>query len=300
MQPDSAYLEYRPMLLRLAYRIVGSLADAEDVVQDTFVELNGIDLSSIRNPRAYLAKSVTNRSINLLKSARRTRETYIGPWLPEPAVGLSIDEDPWRAVEKQETLSYAFVVLLQQLTPDELVVFLLREALAYEYEEISDIVGKTVTACRKLLSRAKKKMPAAAPPAGDRTAEAEGFAAMFKTACETGDFRRFVGCLTGDAGLVTDGGGKVRAALREIEGRDRILAMFEGIVRRGFFEGDARLVRQGGDYGVELVRAGGVTAWIAFLELTPDRSAVRRMYFVMNPEKLPAPRHGRIAVDREA
>jgi len=284
MEAQQWFLQYRPLLLRLAYRILGSYSDAEDIVQDVFVEMNGRDLTDIRNPKAYLTKTVANRSINVLKSARRTKETYVGPWLPEPALGVAPDE-PGDAVEHRESLSYAFLVLLERLTPEERVAFVLREALGYEYAEISDLLDKSEAACRQLYSRARRKLPQSSAAASAHAGKADGFARAFLQASETGDFRPFVRLLARDAGLLTDGGGKVRAATKTVAGRERIAKLFEGIAPKGFFEGDAQLVRQGADVGVRLTR-DGATAWVAFFEPTPDRSALQSVFIVLNPDKL--------------
>jgi len=288
MTADLLVTEYRPMLLRLAYRMLGSYADAEDIVQDMYLELNGRDLSDIRQPKAYLTKTVANRCLNLLKSARKTRETYVGPWLPEPVTALPAN-DPEALAERRETLSYAFVVLLQRLSPEERAAFILREALGYEYCDIAAMLGKSEAACRQTVSRARRKLPPA-PEAGlaergGADEDAERFARLFLTACETGDLRGFVASLSEDARLVTDAGGKVRAATRVIFGSKRIEALFRGIAPRGFFDGEPSLVRQGGQIGVRLGR-GSAAAWVAFFELEPDRPAIRTMYMVLNPEKL--------------
>ncbi|HZG85639.1 sigma-70 family RNA polymerase sigma factor [Paenibacillus sp.] len=291
MTEERLVADTRPMLLRLAYRILGSYADAEDVVQDTYLEISGRDLSDIRQPKAYLTKAVANRCLNLLKSARKTRESYIGPWLPEPAPALP-SNDPEALAEKRETLSYAFVVLLQRLSPEERVAFVLREALGYAYRDIAAMLGKSETACRQTISRARRKLPpppaggdAAREAAGEDAAAAERFARQFLAACETGDFRGFVTSLSADARLVTDAGGKVRAATRVIYGSERIEALFRGIAPKGFFDGEASLIRQGGQIGVRLGR-GSAAVWAAFFELEPNRRVIQTMYMVLNPEKL--------------
>ena len=153
---DQIYIEYKPMMFGLAYRMLGSAADAEDIVQDVFSQFVQMDRGEVRSEKAYLAKMTTNRCINLLKSSRRQRETYTGPWLPEPMPDYDMIKrsDP---AERRENIGYAYLVLLQRLTPLERAIYIAKDTLGLEYHEISEMLGKTEISCRKTFSRAKQK-----------------------------------------------------------------------------------------------------------------------------------------------
>ena len=154
---EQIYLSYRPLMFSLAYRMLGSVMDAEDVVQEAFLYANETNLDHVHNPKAYLCKIVTNRCIDNLRSASKKREVYVGPWLPEPLMTTSTDHQiaPDLAYTHKESLSTAYLLLLQQLSWIERAVFLLREVLQYEYDEIAEIVGKSSTNCRQIFRRAK-------------------------------------------------------------------------------------------------------------------------------------------------
>jgi RNA polymerase sigma-70 factor (ECF subfamily) len=153
---EHLYKSHRNYLFSVAYRLLGSVAEAEDVVQELFAAMREDAVPDMSSPRAYLARAVTNRCLNILKSARRRRETYVGPWLPEPLVQTV--SNPLEMVEQADEMSYAYLVLLEQLTPQERAAFVLREAFAYEYGEIAGMMDKSEAACRKLVSRARKKL----------------------------------------------------------------------------------------------------------------------------------------------
>ncbi|WP_445479768.1 sigma-70 family RNA polymerase sigma factor [Lysinibacillus irui] len=151
------YVEYKSLLFSLAYKMTGSVADAEDVVQDVFIKLNGYEVMHIRNIKAFLCKMVSNRCIDLLKSSRNRRELYVGMWLPEPLT--FIEKEPLQEIMVKSDISYALLVLFEQLNPIERAIFILREVLGYDYETIAEIVQKKENNCRKILSRVKKMLP---------------------------------------------------------------------------------------------------------------------------------------------
>ncbi len=292
------YVEYKPLLSRIAYRILGTLTDAEEIVQDVFVELETKSVDHILNVRAYLLKMVTNRCINLLKSARRTREVYTGPWLPEPevhAVGT-----PEEMAMRAESVSYALLVLLEQLSPLERAVFILRETLDYDYRDIAELLAKSDASCRKLYSRAKLKInpapideevaaikqvaPIALPvedvrPNSSYAKQAEALARSFMTAAVTGNFGKFVNMLADEARLYMDGGGKVRAAVFPIISSGRILAFLQGIAPK-----NQLLVNVNGLPGLLLKRNGGIFGVLAFQFDSNSRPV--RLFMVTNPDKL--------------
>ncbi|MEH6891730.1 sigma-70 family RNA polymerase sigma factor [Bacillus sp. JJ864] len=151
------YIEHKPLLFSLAYKMTGSIADAEDVIQDVFIKLNEYELKYSKNVKAFLCKLVTNRCLDLLKSSKKKRELYVGTWLPEPIA--VIETDPLQEMMMKNDMSYALLVLFEQLNPIERAIFILREVLEYDYETIAEIVQKKEVNCRKILSRIKKVLP---------------------------------------------------------------------------------------------------------------------------------------------
>lgn len=279
------YQEYRHAMTALSYRLTGSWSEAEDLVQDVFAELQQNELlDDIRQPKSYLMRAVVNRSLNALKSPRLSRETYTGPWLPEPV----FEPQPATQLDRlllEEQVSYAFMVLLERLTPEERTVFVLRESFAMEYEEIADILGKSVVACRKLLSRARQKIksePATAAPADGK--KAETWSREFMKAATSGNFGPLLDLIREDAVLISDGGGKVRAAINPILTRARIIAFWQGIQAKGTLRGDWVPTRINGEMGLVHYRDGKVVHIIMFEGDTQGR--IRRFYMVSNPDKL--------------
>src|SRR5712691_12900600 len=211
---------YRPLLFGIAYRMLSSISDAEDIVQDAYIRYAATPRESIRSPSAFLATIVTRLCLIQLQSARVQRETYVGPWLPEPLVSLADDQGAADKFEEEESISMAFLVLLEQLTPLARAVFLLREVFDYEYREIAEIVERDESACRQIFSRSKKELASGQRRFQPTAAEHQRIVASFMHAANRGDLRGLTDLLTDDVGLWADGGGKVRAAAtRPIHGR---------------------------------------------------------------------------------
>lgn len=281
---DELYRSYRPYLFGIAYRILGSVTDAEDLVQDVFVTMQSANMDEIRNVRAYLGKWITNRCLNLLKSARKLREIYVGPWLPEPLI-LS-EHSPLSSVERDEYLSYAFLVILEQLKPVERIVFILREAMEFEYVEIADILGITVANCRQIFSRARKKVRLRGSKSkGDSLQSLNEKTERFLAAFVNGNIEELTELLTEDVIIRTDGGGKVRAAINPIYHRHRVLVFLNALQTRGRGETVSRVVDVNGEPGILFVDEHGVKAVVCF-EWDENRERIRNIYAVMNPEKL--------------
>jgi RNA polymerase sigma-70 factor (ECF subfamily) len=294
---ERLYAEYRPLLFSLAYRLLGSVSDAEDMVQDTFVaahaHTSGLaeEGSRIENWKAYLCRAVTNRCFDLLKSARRKRERYVGPWLPEPIVhslesaasGEGGLDDPLEATLLGETMSYAFVVLLSRLTPLERAVFVLREAFGFSYREIAVMIGKTELGCRQTHSRVRRKIQAEPSAMPEAAAEADSLMKKFLQAAATGDIQELISALTEDAMLVTDGGGKLRAALNPIVGRKRIAAFLSGLAAKMSEQTEARAILVNGALGLLLLAPDGPT--VVSIE-SDGNGRCSRIYMVRNPDKL--------------
>jgi RNA polymerase sigma-70 factor (ECF subfamily) len=270
--------------------MLGSAQDAEDMVQDVFVTLQQLDAERIDNMKAYLVKMVANRCLNELKSARKTRTAaYIGPWLPEPIISAS-DGDPAKEFELQDDISYAFLVVMQRLTPLERAVFVLRETFGFTFGEIGGWLEKSEAYCRQLFRRGKRKLEAidardAGLPIGSLHADAAAAVASFRNAFRAGDIPAIVKLLSADAVLLTDGGGKVRAAINPIVGRDRVHALLTYSVTNYLRAGQLRNVVVNGVESFMVLYDEKPFA-VYSLAATPDGSSIARVYVMMNPDKL--------------
>ncbi|MFY0804502.1 RNA polymerase sigma-70 factor [Peribacillus frigoritolerans] len=282
MELDSLYKTYRPFLFSIAYRMLGSVTDAEDIVHDLFLQLK-LDTDEIKDMKAYLAKITTNRCLNYLKSARKRREVYTGPWLPEPRVNET--DQPLDKVVTDETVAYAFLVLLEQLSPVERAVFVLREAFTYSYEDIAEMLEKNEVNCRKIYSRAKRKLQNDRPVHPEDTKHVDLLAKKFIKASATGNFEEFLDLLTEDVVLVTDGGGKVLSALNPIVTRQRVTAFLKGVSAKGGFIGELLPVMVNGQEGILQMKEGKPIKVICF-ELDPKQKNIRKIFIVTNPDKL--------------
>ncbi|MFF4348538.1 RNA polymerase sigma-70 factor [Streptomyces sp. NPDC001530] len=221
---------YRPRLFGLAYRMLGSAADAEDTVQDAYLRFSGADRAAIGQLGAWLAKVVTNLCLTRLASARARREQYAGPWLPEPVITSDGTLGPLESAERRDAVSLALLVLLERLTPTERAVYVLREAFAYGHREIAGVLELSEANCRQLYRRAVRRV--AAPEARFEAAPEQqaGLVASFLTAAREGDLAGLESLLAAEVTWWSDGGGKVSAALRPIEGREKVLRFLAGIV----------------------------------------------------------------------
>jgi len=221
---------HRSHLFSLAYRMLGSASEAEDVVQDAWLRASEAKAGEIRSPRAYLMTVVTRLALDRLKSARVAREQYIGPWLPEPVLTDSSPE-PEESMALAESLTLAFMVLLDTLSPEERAVFILREVLEYTHAEIADALNSTESNCRQLLHRAKERLRAGQPRSARSREQRRLLAERFVKAMRTGDGAELTRMLAEDVGLWGDGGGRVAAARRPVLGRDAVVNLLVGIRR---------------------------------------------------------------------
>jgi RNA polymerase sigma-70 factor (ECF subfamily) len=279
---EQLYASYRPYLLDMAYRMLGSVSDAEDAVQDLFAALDKERLPNVSNPKAYLAKGLTHRCLNVMKSAARRKVTYVGEWLPEP--WTETPDNAMAEIERREDISYAFLVMLERLTPLERAVVVLREAFDCDYAEIAGMLDKTETACRKILSRAKKKLGNRVQPAPYHPQGEQELVQRWVSAIASGRIGDILDLIAEDAVLVTDGGGKTRAAINPIYGRVRVAALLQTMAARRFK--DARLygARINGSIGIVAVEDGRLTGVTCF-DWNED-GTVQNVYAVLNPEKL--------------
>lgn len=282
---NQLYEQYRPLLFSLAYRMLGTVSDAEDIVQDVFLHAQQPGrLDQVEHVKAYLCKMTTNRCLDVLTAARTKREVYTGPWLPEPL--LVSEQDPLDQYVCDETISYAILILLEKLTPVERAVFILREAFELPYDSIADVIGKSPQHCRKILSRLRPKLSQEHPMKTAHPEKAEALIGQFLTAARTGDMDGMVRMLGREAVLYSDGGGKVSAALHPIESPQRIAAFLAALTNKTLQEPDRyRIVphRINGTVGLLIEEDGAVSSVFSFSFHSEKITAV---YIVRNPDKL--------------
>ena len=227
-QSAQTFEAYRPLLFYTAYRMLGSVMEAEDMVQETYLRFAAASPGAVHSPKAFLNTVITRLCLDHLKSARVQREQYIGPWLPEP---IMTDNLPAQVTTQKETLTMAFLMLLEQLSPVERAVFLLREIFAYEYSEIAEIVGKSQANCRQLYSRAKKHLVANRPRYETSATAQRQVITEFMAALSDGDAQKMMTLLAPDVTFWSDGGGKVTAARRSLHGQEHVVRFVQGIFR---------------------------------------------------------------------
>jgi RNA polymerase sigma-70 factor, ECF subfamily len=275
---------HRSLLFSIAYRMLGSVADAEDIVQEAYLRWREVPEAEVRSPKSYLAAVVTRLSIDRLRSAQVQREEYIGPWLPEPLVTNRAEEGA-DLVEVDESLSLAFLVVLESLNPVERAVFLLREVFDYDYEEISGIVGKSEANCRQIARRARSAVAARRPRFERSPEQEERLTRRFVETCMNGDMEGLLKLLSEDVKLWSDGGGKVAAAPYPIYGPEGVARFLLRVLRTVPPEFSARLTRVNGGPGVVGYVDGYPTSVVA---LDVADGYVQGIRIVVNPEKLRA------------
>ena len=225
-----AFVAHRNLLFTVAYEMLGSAADAEDVLQETWLRWADVDVDEVRDPRAYLVRITTRLSLNRIRSLSRRRESYVGPWLPEP---LLTSPDVAEDVELADSVSTAMLLVLETLTPTERAVFVLREVFDLPYDEIADAVDKTPAAVRQIAHRARSHVESRRPREIVGSAERDAVIERFMAAVSTGDLQSLMDVLAPDVVLITDGGGVKQAALRPIHGADKVLRWMDGVLRPG-------------------------------------------------------------------
>jgi len=279
--PDVTHDELRPLLFSLAYRMVGGVGEAEDLVQEAYLRLLRSE-EEVEAPKAFLTTVVTRLAIDHLRSARVRREAYVGPWLPEPLV-RDAPSGPAELAESDETLSLAFLTLLERLTPVERAVYVLHELFGYSHDEVSEIVEKSPANCRQILARARRHVEAGRPrfePSRDRR---EALLARFLDAVRMGDVDGLVGLLAADAVHYADGGGKARATLLPIFGAQKIARLWASLGRtQGPYE--IRAVDVNGQPGVAATGPDGTVLSVITVDVADDR--VQAVWAVVNPDKL--------------
>ena len=291
-ETGAAEAEYRPLLFSIAYGMTGSVGDAEDIVQDAFLGLTRARQAgtTIADPKAYLATAVTRLGINYLRSARVRRETYLGDWLPEPVVVPAGGPGPAEHAELADSLSMAFLVLLEALSPVERAVFMLREVFGYGYPDVARITGKTEVNCRQIFARARQRIAAGgqargSAPSPARRAETEELARRFFETADGGDMDVLLAMLAPDVVFHADGGGKAQAIGKPLHGREGVARLLAGLFRRGRYLGTSlRLAWINGQPGAVAFDAEGRVFAVFGLEVADG--VVQAIRAVVNPDKL--------------
>jgi RNA polymerase sigma-70 factor (ECF subfamily) len=287
----AVFAEYRNFLFSVAYRILGSAADAEDAVQDAWLRWSAADRSQVADPKAYLRRIVSNVAMDRLRSARAQRETYVGPWLPEPILTGGDVQDTATATEMADSVSMALLVVLETLTPFERAVFVLREAFGFSHAEIAGAVDRSEDAVRQTAYRAREHVQARRPGVQPDAARQREVTRLFLAAAAGGDINTLMQILAPDVTLWTDGGGKVRQARRPVSGASQVARWFAGIATQPY-EGIAPA-----DMSIEVVEINGAPGIVfsgdgrvvSTLTLDFDEAGrIAGIYNVANPDKLRA------------
>ncbi|SDS30424.1 RNA polymerase sigma-70 factor [Microlunatus soli] len=281
--PDAAteaFVAHRNLLFTVAYEMLGSAADAEDVLQETWLRWVGVDLDEVRDRRAYLVRIATRQSLIRLRTLGRRRESYVGPWLPEP---LLTTPDVADDVELAESVSMAMLLVLETLAPTERAVFVLREVFAVDYDEVAEAVGKTPAAVRQIAHRAREHVAARRPRTSVSATQTRDVIDAFRRATETGDLQSLLDLLAPDVVLLGDGGGVKQAVPRPVVGADKVARLIVG-----------GLGRLAADVGFRPTTVNGLPALIIQLDgetdtviaVRIDDGLISGLYAVRNPDKL--------------
>lgn len=282
----SAFQQERPYLFAVAYRMTGSASDAEDLVQDAWIRYSEAGMPAVNSLRAYLTKIVSRLALDYLKSARVKREAYVGPWMPDPVITQSALPGPADTIEQREQVSIALLTLLERLSPDQRVVYVLREGFGIPYDEIATLVDRTVTACRQTHHRARMRLgnqqPRVIAPAGEHAQHLQALV----TAVDSGDIRAVIDMLAEDAVWIADGGPDHLATRRPVHGADR--------VARGMVGFQAKVRQAGYTFTFQQVDLNGAPAIAVFIDEQLERivaidvagDRITAIRAVVNPDKL--------------
>jgi RNA polymerase sigma-70 factor (ECF subfamily) len=289
-QPAASFEPYRRRLLGLAYRMLGSMADAEDAVQETYLRWHATDRNHVSDPKAFLMTTTTRICLDVLRSARARREEYVGPWLPEPVLDTAALA-PDRRSEMAEDLSIALLLTLDRLSPLERAAFLLHDVFDFSFREVARTLERSEAACRQLAARARAHVrdvrprgTSEPPRAGEVDAKHAELMSAFVAATQSGDLNALTQLLASDVRVVTDGGGKVAASLNVLEDADRAARFLIGATHKGWREDYTwRLATINGLPGVIVDGPEGPVQTAAF-EI--DGGVIRALYVVRNPDKL--------------
>jgi RNA polymerase sigma-70 factor (ECF subfamily) len=283
MEPlAEVFNRHRPRLWGIAYRMLGARADAQDVLQDAYLRWHQARPDDVRNSEAWLVTVVTRLCIDRLRARHAERETYVGPWLPQPVAGTELPA-PQHSAEVASDVSMAFLVLLERLAPDERAAFLLHEVFEIDYREIAQMLGRSEPACRQLVHRARLRVREGRPRFSVSRETHRRLLERFVPAMQSGDRDALMALLAEDARYVSDGGGKVPAASRPLQGGKRVARLLHAIARRVGDRASYRIVDINGEPGVVRYLGGKLDAAITFLS---DGRRLLEIYYVRNPDKL--------------
>lgn len=285
MQESGEFERHRPRLFGIAYRMLGSRTDAEDVLQDAYLRWHRGAAEELRSAEAWLVTAVTRLCIDRLRAARTERKHYVGPWLPEPLIGDTAPTPDVRA-ELSSSLSIAFLVVLEQLEPDERAAFLLHEVFDSDYAEIAAILGKSEAACRQIVSRARKRVRGRKPRAQVSDAARRSVLQRFANAIQTQDKTALLELIADKASWTSDGGGRARAALKVIRGRERVVRFVLAVLGRHAAQFAFEMTSVNGEPALALSVQGKLFSVITVLT---DGMRILDVYTVLNPDKLAGP-----------
>lgn len=277
--------QYRPMMFSIAYRMLGSVSEAEDTLQAAYLRYRQLPAGSVASPKAFFSTMVTRLCLNQLQSMRMQRESYLGPWLPEPLLTEEDPASPISQAEKLESISMAFLVLLERLTPVERAVFLLREVFDYSYMEVAEIIGKEEVGCRQILSRAKKSLAANRPRFTPSNEQHQQLMQQFLNAVSEGDLAGLIRLLASDVRLTADGGGKVRgAATHPLYGPEAVAQFLIAVSLRYMQEVDTREIMEVNGEPAIMIRVDGHP--FVVISVTVVQQRIVDIRAIGNPDKL--------------
>ncbi len=282
MDTTQTFTQYRPLLFSIAYKMLGSVMEAEDIVQEAFLRWRENVGEEIRSPKSYLSTIVTRLSIDRLRSAQLQRESYIGPWLPEPLItekGQSTAE----IVSTNEHISMAFLVLLERLSPVERAVFLLREVFDYDYSDIAEIVDKSEANCRQIFRRAKLRVDESQNRFNPPPTKQQMMVQQFLNTVSSGDMSGLINLLSEDIGLYSDGGGKVTAARKPVLGSQKVATFLFNLSKRAPPDYSFQVTWINGQIGI-INYFGRLPQSVFTFDLEGDQ--IKKIYAVVNPDKL--------------
>jgi RNA polymerase sigma-70 factor (ECF subfamily) len=277
MSRVETFNEYRPLLMSIAYRMLGSRADAEDAVQETFLRYQTTE-DEPRSPKAFLATTITRLCIDQLRSARSRREIYVGQWLPEPVATAGT------ALEMAESLTMAFLVLLESLAPLERAAFLLHDVFDYDYDEIAQMIGKTEANCRQMVHRAKERITSRQHRFDPSREETERIISRFLQTTRSGDVSGLMALFADDAVMTSDGGGKARAARNLVTGADSIARFIMGVIRKNEELNPVHTLTEINAQPAFITTISGQVVSATILDIRDGR--IQNLFIVANPDKL--------------
>ncbi len=276
----AAFEEHRGRIWRVAYRMLGSRAEADDVVQEAYLRWHGTSREEIRSPQAWLVTTVTRLALDRLRQLRAEREHYVGPWLPEPLVA---EPAPEQAAELASDLSIAFLAVLERLAPEERAAFLLHEVFESDYADIARVLGKSEVACRQIVSRARKRVKAERPRVKVSAAASARLVEGLMQAIRAQDRDAMLGLLAAEATWTSDGGGRAKAALKVIHGAPKVARFATGVYRKLIDRVEFRRVIVNGEPGFATLIDGVLFSVMA---VRTDGRRILDVYAILNPEKL--------------